>query len=104
MKITTDKITDNLLVNVEIAKDSQIYNAIPSNVCNGIVAYSFELSDRDIELINKNRKIYLLSVTFGQPMQPMNISLDPTEFEEIVDYSREVFGTTILDNTSDTQT
>lgn len=85
MEIVKDKITDNLEINVEIAKD-------PANIKGGVVAYAFEISEEDLENIKKNRRIYLCCITFGRPMQPMNISVDPQEFEEIIEANREQFG------------
>ena len=92
MEIVKDKITDNLVVNVEIAKNQEEYRTLPANVKNGVVAYAFELSHEDIEKIKKNKRIYLCCITFGRPMQPMNISLEPEEFDEIIISNREDFG------------
>lgn len=92
MKIVTHKITENLEVNVEIAKDQPEYNTLPANVQRGVVAYAFELSKDDIKKLKKHKKIHLLSVTFGEPMQPMNISVDPEEFEMMVQSARDEFG------------
>ena len=92
MEIVKDKITDNLEVNVEIAKGQKEYRTLPANVKRGVIAYAFELSDEDIEKIKKNKRIYLCCITFGRPMQPMNISLDSEEFDEIIISNREDFG------------
>lgn len=92
MEIVKEKITDNLEVNVEIAKGQKEYRTLPANVQRGVIAYAFDLSDEDIEAIKKNKRIYLCCITFGKPMQPMNISLDPTEFDEIIEANRLQFG------------
>lgn len=92
MNIVTNEITKNLKANVEIAKNQEEYLTLPANIEKGVVAYAFELSKEDIKKIKRNKRIYLMSITFGKSMQPMNISVDPDDFEEKVQSARDIFG------------
>ena len=89
MKTVENLITPNLPVTHKVAETQDEYFTIPVNYKDGVIAYAFELTDAEIKNIVKNKKVYLLDVTFGNPMQPMNISSDPEEFELLVESARE---------------
>lgn len=73
--------------NLEIGKGQAEYNVIhgmhfPSN--EGEIIACFELSDEELEKINKTKKIYYSRWTFGSPFQPMRLFTDLSDGIEII--------------------
>jgi len=88
LKIAADKVTDTQEINIEVAKDQEEYNTIPANYAGGVMAFAFELTEEDIEKIKKNKRIYVSLLTFGTAMNPINVAVDPIEFDENCKYNR----------------
>lgn len=67
--------------NVIIAKDQEDYRQLPAfwNTAEGSATFCFELNKEDLEQIQKTGKIWVKQLTFGNPMQPMNISTEKTD-------------------------
>ena len=89
LKIAIDKVTDTQEINIQVAKDQDQYNTLPANYASGLMAFAFELSEEDIEKILKNKRIYVSLLTFGKRMNPINIAVDPEDFDESCKYNRE---------------
>lgn len=71
--------------NVEFAKDQPEYLPLPAILCagdEGRVISCWELTDEEIAIISKTRKIYLNQLTFNQKLQPqrLQVELDDIEF------------------------
>ena len=89
LTIAKDKVTDNLEVNLKIAENQEEFQTLSCNYDKGVVAFAFELDEEDLANLQKEKRIYILLLTGGNPMQPINIAVDQKDFEEMVDYSRE---------------
>lgn len=89
LKIATDKVTNTQEINVKIAENQKQYSTLPANYASGLTAFAFELSEEDIEKILKHKRIYISLLTFGKPMNPINIAVDPDEFDESCKWNRE---------------
>lgn len=89
LKIASDKVTDTQGINMEVAKDQEEYNTIPANYADGVMAFAFELTEEDIDKIKKNKRIYISLLTFGRAMNPINVAVDPVDFDENCKYNRE---------------
>jgi hypothetical protein len=84
MKPREDKVTDNLPVNQLIGEDQNEYLTLPAHVTKeGIVSFSMELDDEEIEAINKSRTIHVMIITYNRPFPPINMAVDPRKFEEM---------------------
>ena len=89
MKISKKDVTSKLPINIVIAENSEDYRPLPAHYGDGVVAFSFELSDEEIESIKKNKRIMVNLMTFNQPMQPINASVDEDEFNEMFKWAEE---------------
>jgi hypothetical protein len=69
-------------VNTELGKGQEEYVTLPCyyEVVQGSVLCAFELSEEEIERIQKDKKIYIRTLTFGHPFQPIALS---TIFEDL---------------------
>lgn len=89
LKITDGKkgesnITPNLPVNVVLAENQDDYQKLPCNYENETVAFSFDLTDEDIEVLKKEKKIYVGVITFGAPFHPIRVTVGEKQFEQEV--------------------
>ena len=84
MKIAENNVTKHLPINVKIAEHQDEYQTVPSNIGRGVIAYAFDLDRKDIRKLKKHKRIYLLQINGKSPMQPMNISVDPAEFDDMI--------------------
>lgn len=80
-----DKVTDNLPVNQRIGEDQDAYLTLPAHVTKeGIVAFAMELNDEELEAINKSRTIHVMIITYNKPFPPINMAVDPGNFDEML--------------------
>jgi len=67
-------------VNVIYAEDQEEYESLPvfkpEGDEQGLVICCFELTKEEIELINSNGKIWLSTLTFNHPLQPILLSAE----------------------------
>lgn len=74
-------------VNVQFADEQPEYNALPAlhrKDENGTVVTAWQLSDEELEQLRKTKTIYLQVLTFYKPLQPVFLTVDPTEVGLIV--------------------
>ena len=90
LKIASDKVTDTQEITVVVAEDQDQYLTLPANYKDGLMAFAFELTEADIEKIQKNKRIYISLMTFGGKMNPINVAVDPKDFDESCKYNREL--------------
>jgi len=64
-------------VNLRIAEDQDEYMTLPAymNPHEGSITSCFELDDDEIEEIVKSKKLFIKVLNFGQPMQPISLSV-----------------------------
>ena len=89
LKIAADKVTDTQAINIEVAKDQEQYETLPANYESGVMAFAFEVTEEDLEKIKKNKRIYVSLLTFGKQMNPINVAVDPEDFDESCKYNRD---------------
>lgn len=66
--------------NVVIGEDQPQYRSLPALVAgDGFVISCWSLSDEEIEIIKKQRCIYLRQYTARQPLQPVLLTTDLSE-------------------------
>ena len=64
---------------IVIAKDQPEYLPLPAFLCGdqkGTTICCWELSDKDISLLLKTKKIWHTILTFNQPLQPQLLSVE----------------------------
>jgi hypothetical protein len=88
LKIAQDKVTDNQPINTKVAEKQEEYATLPANYAKGVMAFAFELSEEDLKNIQKNKRVYVLLQTGGPAMPPINVGVDPTSFDDAVEYTR----------------
>jgi hypothetical protein len=77
---------------IVIAKDQPQYEPLPAiPLEGGVLLTRWELSSEDLARINVDRSVYLYIYTFGSPVQPLYMTVDPPEFI-LDDASKEVPG------------
>lgn len=89
LKIAEDKVTETQPINVEFAKNQPQFATLPANYAKGIVSFAFELNKEDIKKIQQHQRIYVLLQTGGYELQPINVGVDPEEFDDACEYARE---------------
>lgn len=58
--------------NIVYAEDQPEYQPLPAmRMPDGMVITCWELSDEELKIVLKNRKIYIQLHTFNQPLQPI---------------------------------
>jgi len=63
--------------NCTYAEHQPEYLPLPAHRAeDGTVTSCWELSDKEIEIILKTKKIYLQVLTFNRPLQPVRITAD----------------------------
>lgn len=63
--------------NIIFAENQDEYQSLPafSDTENGAVTSCWEITDEEIEILKKTKKIYIRSLTFNQPLQPLFASV-----------------------------
>lgn len=68
---------------INVAENQQEYNTLPVINCGGgMILSRWELDDKDLVEINKNRSVYVFMHTFGKPVTPILLQ---TEMPEVAD-------------------
>lgn len=65
--------------NIIFAKDQPEYIPLPAISEGNVVISKWNLTDQDIKKIFDSRSIYLMQLTFGQPLQPVRLDTDIKE-------------------------
>ena len=66
--------------NVVFAKDQPEYQPLPAykeDAPEGRVVHCWELSDEELEQVIKTKRIWVMQMTFNQPLQPVLVSSEP---------------------------
>lgn len=70
--------------NTVLAKDQPQYEPLPAHRTDdreSAVTSCWELDDADLEMIAKNRRIYVTQLTFRHPLQPLMVRTEFTPGE-----------------------
>lgn len=89
MKISNN-ITKKLPVTNLVAKNQDEYYTVPANLNFGTTAFAYDLTEEDIEKIVKNKKIYIMLLSGSGGMQPINVQVDPDEFERAAKINHDI--------------
>lgn len=67
--------------NIVFGKNQPEYQPLPAhvNIETGLVISCWELSEQEVEIILKTKRIYFGSMTFGDPLQPQRASVTLNE-------------------------
>lgn len=79
-------ITPNLLPNTKVAEDQEEYQTLTAHYSlgpEGALTFALSLDDEELEMLKKNKRLYVTVLTFNQHMQPLLITADPREAESI---------------------
>lgn len=89
LEIAADKVTDKQEITTQIAKDQYQYATLPSNYSKGVISFAFELDEKDLEDVMKNKRVYVLLQTGGPVMPPINVGVNPETFDDACEFTRE---------------
>lgn len=81
-------IAPGILVNVKIAESQDEYQTLQANRAPGpygLTTFAVEMSEEEVAQFQKSGRLYVQLLTFGQPMQPIIISTDPSIAKEIIE-------------------
>lgn len=93
-----DFVTPKLPITHRVAEDQEEYQTLPCNIENGVVSFSFDVTEEDIKKIIENKKILVSLITFNHPIQPIRVSADPQTFEDEVIHDKEWVLEVLLSN------
>lgn len=66
--------------NVVFAENQDEYKSLPAyRDNNGVVVTCWKLSEEEIKMINETGRIYLETLTFNNPLQPVMLTTDIKE-------------------------
>ena len=66
--------------NVVFAENQDEYKSLPAYIDNnGVVVTCWKLSEEEIKMINETGRIYLETLTFNNPLQPVMLTTDIKE-------------------------
>lgn len=65
------------------------YQNLPAQVRSGHVVTKWVPSSEEMELLKKGEGIYLSQRTFGQPLQPIYLTMDKSEVDAQIDQFEE---------------
>lgn len=66
--------------NVVFAENQDEYKSLPAyRDNNGVVVTCWKLSDEEIKMINETGRIYLETLTFNKPLQPVMLTANIKE-------------------------
>ena len=66
--------------NVVFAENQDEYKSLPAYIDNlGVVVTCWKLSEEEIKMINETGRIYLETLTFNKPLQPIMLTADIKE-------------------------
>lgn len=66
--------------NVVFAENQDEYKSLPAyRDNNGVVVTCWKLSEEEIKMINETGRIYLETLTFNKPLQPVMLTTDIKE-------------------------
>ena len=83
LKMDGNRVTKNLPITHRIAEHQEEYLTLPANVNkNGIMCFAFKVSFKELIKIIFQRRIYIQTLTFGKPLQPIHVNVDAKDFEE----------------------
>ena len=88
MKISNE-LTKKFPVNTLVAEKQEEYFTVPANSEFGVVAFAFELDEEEIKDIIEHKKIYVLLLNGEGYMQPINIQLTPSDFDDAVEWNHD---------------
>ena len=92
LKMDFGKVTKNLPITHKIAEHQDEYLTLPANVHEkGIVCFAFKLRFRDLIKVILKRRVYVQTLTFGKPLQPIHVNIDDKDFEQNREYTIEEF-------------
>lgn len=91
--IPSNYITPHIPVNANIAENQDKYQTLHAHYVPGpcgAMCFALELSDEEIRQLQETKRLYVNVLTFNNPMQPLYITVDPKETEQIVKDYEEV--------------
>lgn len=66
--------------NALFGKDQAAYQDLPAiKFPDGEVLTCWEMSEEEFQEFSKTKKIYVMVLTFNQPLQPLNIVVNPAD-------------------------
>ncbi len=70
-------VSDQLSNEVTFAKNQDQYGDLPAVICedNDTILTRWELSDDELEMIQRTKSIYVYVKTFGKPLQPLSLEV-----------------------------
>jgi len=83
LKMDFKRVTKNLSITHRIAENQDEYLTLPANINkNGIVCFAFKITFKELLKIVFQRRIYIQTLTFGKPLQPIHVNVDAKDFED----------------------
>ena len=92
LKIDNQKVTKNLPITHRIAEKQEEYLTLPANVDSGVVSFAFKLTFKDSIKALFKRRIFIYTLTFNKPLQPIHVSVDEKDFEQQQQYALKDYG------------
>ena len=92
LKIDDQKVTKNLPITHRIAEKQEAYLTLPANVDSGVVSFAFKLTLKEAIKALFKRRIFIYTLTFNKPLQPIHVSIDEKDFEQQQRYAIEEYG------------
>lgn len=89
LKSAIDKVTEKQEINKRMGEGQDQYATLSSNYSKGVITFAFELDEKDLEDVMKNKRIYVLLQTGGPVMPPINVGVDPEAFDDAAEFTRE---------------
>ena len=90
LKIDGKRVTKNLPITHRIAEHQEEYITLPANVDNGVVAFAFKLSFKEKIIALFKGRVFIYTLTFGKPLQPIHVNVSEKDFERSHTVSRGV--------------
>lgn len=73
--------------NRKVAEKQDEYNTLPAFVApndpDGRIICCYELDEKELKVIQKTGKVYLMLMTFNHPLQPINMTINLEDWLEI---------------------
>lgn len=87
MKPVSPVIPDTDFEELKIAEHQDEYGTLPALVCNdgNTLLTRWEMTDAEIAELQKTKSLYLYISNFGQPVQPVLLTVEPPEFAPFAD-------------------
>jgi hypothetical protein len=83
MKAVSPVVPGKELKEIIIAENQDQYENLPAVICEGgVVLTRWELSEEEKKFVAEHGYIHLWIWTFGKPLQPLLLTVDPPDFDE----------------------